>query len=283
MFGAGAGWPFRHPAVVRTCCGPRSRRRAGMTRSIAPPSPQPANWSKLFGSLMLITVPSSRQRQPSSGSCRYPSSGATSTMGRVLTSPVRHRKPSSRLPPIMPSPKICTCRAVYREGKIAQAGSCMDAPSNADISFGHPGQCDQVLSCIRPLDAASQPEPAGRGQCVPGSPCVPHPRAHPRGRPSRRAGCRVPDYSVMNRPAPEAPDAARPPVFRSGRRGRFLSSLISSRRSRINPVNSASRSSCSASRLSLFASKSRRQESSAINTAWLAPAWRSVCESPIPH
>ncbi len=156
MFGAGAGWPFRHPVVVRTCCKSRSRRRAGMTRSIAPPPPQPTMWSKHFGSLMLITVPSSRQRQPSVGSCRYPSSGATSTKGRVLTSSVRHRKPSSHLPPIMPSPKICTCRAGYREGKIAQAGSCMDAPSNAITSFGHAGQCDQVPSCIRPLDAASQ-------------------------------------------------------------------------------------------------------------------------------
>ena len=34
--------------------------------------------------------------------------------------------------------------------------SCMDAPSNANISFGHAGRSDQVLSCIRPLDAASQ-------------------------------------------------------------------------------------------------------------------------------
>ncbi len=33
---------------------------------------------------------------------------------------------------------------------------CMDAPLNASNFFGHAGQCDQVLSCIRPLDAASQ-------------------------------------------------------------------------------------------------------------------------------
>ncbi len=29
-------------------------------------------------------------------------------------------------------------------------------PLNASNFFGHAGQCDQVLSCIRPLDAASQ-------------------------------------------------------------------------------------------------------------------------------
>ncbi len=33
---------------------------------------------------------------------------------------------------------------------------CMDAPLSASNFFGHAGQSDQVLSCIRPLDAASQ-------------------------------------------------------------------------------------------------------------------------------
>ena len=77
----------------------------------------------------------------------------------------------------------------------------MDAPLSASNFFGHAGQSDQVLSCIRPLDAASQRAAGQYGDTRPYT-------AHGWENPGSHAG---PDNRVLRPPRRRsAPARVRP-------------------------------------------------------------------------